>query len=165
MKFLVFSDSHGCVETMAQAVAREQPQGVIHLGDCWPDGQALRRRFPGLPVYQVAGNCDRYCTDPGMVQILRLELEDVVCYLCHGHQFRVKMGLLRLKLAANEANAQVALFGHTHRSYCQDVEGLLLFNPGACGSFSGTYGVLELKQGAATGTIRPLSREDEEEIR
>ena len=164
MKFLVFSDSHGNVETMRQAVAWEQPQGIIHLGDCWPDGQALSRSLPGLPMYQVAGNCDRYCTSPGMVQILRLELGGVVCYLCHGHQFRVKMGLLRLKLAAQEANARVALFGHTHRSFCQETDGLLLLNPGACGSEYGTYGVLEWKQGAVTGEIRPLSRENEEDI-
>ena len=143
---------------------RQQEEKTLTYHQLTAQVQALRRSLPGLPVYQVAGNCDRYCTSPGMVQILRLELGGAVCYLCHGHQFRVKMGLLRLKLAAQEANARVALFGHTHRSFCQETDGLLLLNPGACGSEYGTYGVLEWKQGAVTGEIRPLSRENEEDI-
>ena len=39
-----------------------------------------------------------------------------------------------------------------------------MLNPGAGGSEYGTYGVLEWKQGAVTGEIRPLSRENEEDI-
>ena len=46
-----------------------------------------------------------------------------------------------------EAGAEVALFGHTHDAYCCEEGDLLLMNPGSCGSFSGTYGVIEVSNG------------------
>ena len=52
MKVLVLSDSHGNIFNMIQAVEREAPRMVFHLGDCWRDGEAgiwQLRLFPGLP--------------------------------------------------------------------------------------------------------------------
>lgn len=58
MKLLVFSDSHGNVANMEDAVRREEPDQVLHLGDVVRDADALRRRFPDLPMTRVRGNCD-----------------------------------------------------------------------------------------------------------
>lgn len=49
MKLLVFSDSHGNVANMEDAVRREEPDQVLHLGDVVRDADALRRRFPTFP--------------------------------------------------------------------------------------------------------------------
>ena len=49
MKVLVLSDSHGNIFNMIQAVEREAPRMVFHLGDCWRDGERLHDRFPELP--------------------------------------------------------------------------------------------------------------------
>lgn len=54
MKILILSDSHGSVESMEAVVARENPQAMVHLGDLWEDGKQLGRRFPGIPLYQMA---------------------------------------------------------------------------------------------------------------
>lgn len=145
MKLLVFSDSHGAVEPMAEAVRWEQPDLLIHLGDYCRDGEELRLLFPKIPMLQVAGNCDRYYNMGQYPEIIHTRQGGADLYLTHGHRQGVKQSLLRLKLAAQEAGAQVALFGHTHSAYCQESQGLTLMNPGACGSSRGTYGIITIE--------------------
>ena len=82
MKILILSDSHGCVEAMETVVAREKPQAMVHLGDLWADGKQLGKLFPDIPLYQVAGNCDRYGWEPGQDQIRTVSLDHVVIYIC-----------------------------------------------------------------------------------
>ncbi len=144
MKLLILSDSHGNVDAMQAAAKKECPDGIIHLGDCWRDSTALKELLPHIPMYRVQGNCDSYSWAPGRDDVLVWKFENVVFYMTHGHQHGVKMTLLRLHLAAKEAGARVALFGHTHRSLCEEHDGVMLMNPGSCGSFTGTYGIIEL---------------------
>ena len=58
MDILVLSDSHGAVAPMARAVELARPDLILHLGDCWRDGERLHSRFPDIPLEQVPGNCD-----------------------------------------------------------------------------------------------------------
>lgn len=49
MNILVLSDSHGNISNMEEAVEREKPDMILHLGDCWRDAERLRngiRTFP-----------------------------------------------------------------------------------------------------------------------
>ena len=64
MKVLVLSDSHSYLDFMTRAVEALRPDAVIHLGDYVNDGRELMEQFPGLPFYQVPGNCDAYRCDP-----------------------------------------------------------------------------------------------------
>ena len=43
---------------MYDAIERECPDAVFHLGDCYEDACDLRRSYPSLPVYAVLGNND-----------------------------------------------------------------------------------------------------------
>lgn len=154
MKLLVFSDSHGQLEPMRMAIEQEKPQGIIHLGDHWRDSDRLAEEYPMLPLYRVAGNCDLYRMESGCTELLLCKIEGVLLYLTHGHRQNVKSTLLSLRLAAQEAGARAALFGHTHSALCQEVGGVLLLNPGAAQAFRGSYGVLEIKDGQIHGTIQ-----------
>ena len=58
MKILVFSDSHGNIQNMEQAVRGDRPDYILHLGDVNPDARALRKLFPAIPMECVCGNCD-----------------------------------------------------------------------------------------------------------
>ena len=58
MKILVFSDSHGRLGAMMDAMERERPRRVFFLGDCYRDGEALRDAYPDVPMELVRGNCD-----------------------------------------------------------------------------------------------------------
>ena len=104
MKILVLSDSHGNIDNMIQAVERESPRAIFHLGDCWRDGQRLHQRFPELPFEQVPGNCDFLSQEAAERLVC---LEDKRILLCHGHTYGVKQSLIAAGYAAEEQNLDV----------------------------------------------------------
>ena len=50
MKILVFSDSHGRLGLMLDAIEKERPQRVFFLGDNYRDGQARADACPDLAI-------------------------------------------------------------------------------------------------------------------
>lgn len=151
MKILVFSDSHGNLANMVQAVQQEAPRMLLHLGDCWRDAERLHEMFSDIPLHQVPGNCDFRPTEP-TEQLLFLEDKRVL--LCHGHTYGVKQSLLSAGYTAEEQNLDLFLFGHTHRPLV-DMRGKTLFlNPGSIGdSRFPSYGVVTLENGKLDGRI------------
>lgn len=145
MKILVLSDSHQMMNRMVEAVEREHPDYVVHLGDCTRDARELQQHYPMLPVACVSGNCD-FCD---MEEEIRLaEYGGVRILMAHGHQYGVKSGLLRYLLAAKENQVDVALFGHTHCAYCENETGIWMVNPGSCGPTARpTYALVEIENG------------------
>ena len=154
MKILVLSDSHGNINNMVQAVDREFPHMILHLGDCWRDGERLRDRFPALPFEQVPGNCD---FRPDLPAERLLFLEDKRVLMCHGHTYGVKQSLLRAGYKAEEENLDLLLFGHTHQPLV-DMRGKTLFiNPGSIGDyFHPFYAVVSIENGKVDGHTYPL---------
>lgn len=155
MKILVLSDSHGNVRDMIAAVEREQPRMILHLGDCWRDGERLREEFPDIPLYQVPGNCD---FRPGEETEKVLFVEDFRILICHGHTYGVKTSLLQAGFAAEEKNVDAFLFGHTHKPLVDRRGKTLFMNPGTLKSgYRPTYGVLTAEDGKIDGRIVPFS--------
>lgn len=148
MKILVLSDSHGTMQYMCDAVEKEQPDYIIHLGDLAKDAEELSAYYPNIPVASVRGNCDRFSDQP---ETRFAEYGGFRIFSCHGHTYGVKSGLLRASYAAKETGADIFLFGHTHIPFHDEADGLILLNPGACGRGNifgkPSYGVIELGQG------------------
>ena len=143
MKVLIFSDSHRELSYMRRAIESEQPDYVFHLGDHDSDAAELERECPLLPIAAVCGNCDAWGSDSPNVRLVTLG--GLRIFLCHGHTYGVKRGLLRVTYAAREAQADILLFGHTHEPYREkDRYGMTLFNPGSCGYGRPTYGCLTI---------------------
>jgi putative phosphoesterase len=61
---------------------------------------------------------------------------------------------------ARDRQCRAALFGHTHRAFCEEKEGILLFNPGSVSLPVGagpTFGLLDIsKEGVLTPQILHL---------
>ena len=139
MKILVLSDSHGNISNMVRAVHAESPRMIFHLGDCLRDAERLSAQIPDIPLCKVPGNCD-YCFTEPAEQILCLEDKRIL--LCHGHTYGVKHSMMSAGYAAMEKEADIFLFGHTHRAVCEQLEdGLWMMNPGSSRS---TYGIIEI---------------------
>ncbi len=147
MKILVLSDSHAGLIFMRYAIQAVKPDAVVHLGDYYEDASVLAEENPRLRFHQVPGNCDRN-------RMLRLEPE-VICYnvcgvklyMTHGHVQQIKrLGLGGLIAQAAAMGAQAALYGHTHIADCRLQDGMWILNPGACGSSSGTVGLIETEK-------------------
>ena len=147
MKVLVLSDSHSALSFMRLCIEMVAPEAVIHLGDHYDDGEVLAEEFPMVRFYQVPGNCDRYRYDLNVPETLVENIGGVKFYMTHGHRQGVKMGLSKLITDARSVNAQAALFGHTHRDYCQWDDGMWVVNPGSCGYYGGSAALITLADG------------------
>lgn len=145
MKVLVLSDSHSVRVIMRSAVALVRPDAIIHLGDHYADGEVIAEENMHVPVYQVPGNCDAHrCW--GKPELLCLDVFGVRMFMTHGHRQHVKQTLALLCKEAREMGAAIALYGHTHEAYVhREDDGLWVMNPGTCGSFGGSAGVIEVE--------------------
>ena len=140
MKILVFSDSHSFQGLMEAAIQREMPDHVLHLGDYEQDYNQLRGKFPDIPMQNVSGNCDFGPNTPDTTQA---KLGRARIFMTHGQRYYVKAQYLRVVYAAQEQNADVLLFGHTHRAECFREKDMWVMNPGAAGR-QGTYGIIDI---------------------
>ena len=155
MKLLVFSDSHGELSHMCEAIDREHPDYVFHLGDHDRDAEDLGRLYPALPIVSVRGNCD-YASDTPLVKLV--PLGGFRFFLCHGHTYGVKGSLLRVSYAALEQKADVLLFGHTHEPWLEQYGDLLQLNPGSCGyGYRPSFGRILIEQGKISASIELCS--------
>ncbi len=133
---------------MYDETLRQMPDVVLHLGDHISDADSLSYALPDIEILRVPGNCDyASVAQPSILT----ELGGVRMFLTHGHLFGVKLGLRRLWKQAQEMDAQIALFGHTHQPCCTCRDGIWLVNPGTCGNFGrASFGVIEI---ATDGTF------------
>ena len=145
MKAVVLSDSHGSFGELKKAVDAEIQNGgvsmIMFAGDVQRDADALRREYPRIPVAVVLGNNDWSVRDVPFDRTFTFAGKRV--FLTHGHKYHVKYGLNTLLLKAREENADICVFGHTHRAYCEEVSGVFMLNPGSAWL---TYAVLEVDE-------------------
>lgn len=145
MKLLVLSDTHRALGFACEAIEKEHPDAILHLGDHRSDAEDLSYAYAQPDWFYLPGNCDYV---PGAAQALTLDFEAVRVFATHGHGYEVKQGLSALCGAAKNAGAQLALFGHTHQQLLTQRDGLTLLNPGAAGSFGRHgYAVVEFESG------------------
>lgn len=160
MKILVLSDSHSALSFMRLCIEKVKPDCMVHLGDYFDDGQAMAEEYPHIPLYQVPGNCDKYRCPPFVQEMLIQKVGGVKLYMTHGHRHRVKQDTGRLILDAKSCGVDAVLYGHTHVANCyQDPDGLWILNPGSCGYFGGSAGLIETNNGKIT-SCRILRQED-----
>ena len=148
MKILVLSDSHSTLSFMRHCIEKVKPDAIVHLGDHFDDGEAMHEENPGIPFYQVPGNCDRYRCRPGQPEILIQRVCGVELYMTHGHKHNVKSYLGALLRDARLSGVAAVLYGHTHIADChREEDGLWVLNPGSCGYYGGSAGLIEVADG------------------
>ncbi|MDD3336248.1 MAG: metallophosphoesterase [Eubacteriales bacterium] len=157
-RVIAVSDSHGMTGELRSAVLaayqRGQVDAAVFLGDGYGDWKTvsteLKALHPETKLHAVRGNND-WGDDAPMAQLFKMD--GVTFYACHGHQHHVKYGLDRLMYAAREAEAQVALFGHTHQSCLTAEYGCWFINPGSVSGFEAPlYAEIIIEE---DGTVRP----------
>ena len=145
MRILVFSDTHGMIDSCISTVGRiGTVDMILHAGDVSSDAEDLSYIFPDIPVRYVCGNCEM----SRIQHELLIEAEGKRIYLTHGHLHNVKYeaGYSTLIKKAKDENADIAVFGHTHKPLCQNLGDLILLNPGSV-RYGSTYGVIEIENG------------------
>lgn len=152
MKILVFSDSHGRLGLMLDAIRAERPRRIFFLGDNYRDGESVADACPDLPVDMVRGNCD-FCAGPDE---LLVEAEGVRFFLTHGHKYQAKSGTELLVKAGRRRGAAVVCFGHTHIPLNAPEGGVWLLNPGTAGGVHNRpgYAVVTVEDGTYRADLK-----------
>lgn len=152
MSYLIVSDSHGdrlILQDLADFY-RGKVERMFHCGDSeLPANDPIWQDF-----ITVRGNCD-YDGGFQTVQICRTTADTIL--LTHGHLQNVKMGLVSLNQLAQQVQANVVLFGHTHELGVTLEKDRLFLNPGSIRLPRGrfriqTYALLETTPEAYTVT-------------
>ncbi len=145
MELLIFSDAHGRTDGILEAIRRQpkRPGAICFLGDGLREVEHMT--FDDTPLYAVRGNCDWSTSEQTPWTERTLFLEGHTILLTHGHLQGVKAGLGNLISYAASCNADVVLYGHTHKPTetvipAGSVIGsqtltrpMYLFNPGSVG--------------------------------
>lgn len=155
MRILVFSDSHRDVQSCLVMINKiAGVDMVIHAGDHAADAEDLQMIFPDIDVRFVCGNCD-FSKAPAE---LLFKADGKNIFLTHGHLHNVKYDSEYKTLAdsALEKNADIAVFGHTHKPFYKNTGNLILLNPGSI-RYGRTFGIIETDAGKLRADICDLN--------
>ncbi len=147
MKILVFSDSHGKYERMADVFSRDKYDVVLFLGDGISDFDKLQKsNMTSARMLSVKGNCDFF---DGTPEERIFDLDGFRVLMLHGHGKSVKHGTSVLEYYAREKGVDLVLYGHTHARDIRRIDGekpFYIFNPGSIGApgyLSPSFGYIE----------------------
>ena len=160
---LIVSDTHGKRERLERLISYRQKQlrsgdvlNLIFLGDGLVDLYSCSR-YGEIITHAVRGNCDFGVPfgpfGEDIPETAVITLGGYRIFVSHGHTLDVKSTRARLYEAAAAADADIALFGHTHAPLEEYITNervrslkkpLAVFNPGSLGDFSGSFGNLSI---------------------
>ena len=125
MQILIMSDTHGDKSIITKAKSYYLNADLcIHCGDSeLAYGDEALKDF-----YYVRGNCDR---DTQFAEEQIFEAENRIIYVTHGHLYNVKSTLMPLSYRAQEVNASIVCFGHSHLLGAEKIGNTLFLNPGS----------------------------------
>jgi putative phosphoesterase len=122
----LISDTHGVVRPGVHE-ALKGVELIFHAGDV--GGQEILDELALIaPVRAVFGNTDPP-GQPGLAERIDMELGGVHLHVSHGHE----VGSPTPAKLAERYNADVVIYGHTHRQMVSELDGRLFVNPGAAG--------------------------------
>lgn len=123
----LISDTHGLV----RPEVHEALAGValiLHAGDV--GGEDILAELETIaPVRAVFGNTDDL-DHAGLVHALDLTINGARVHVSHGHE----LGRPSAAVVGAAYDADVIVYGHTHRQVIERVAGRLVINPGAAGA-------------------------------
>lgn len=148
----LISDTHGLVRAGVHN-ALNGVELILHAGDV---GEGVLAEL-GLiaPVHAVFGNTDPP-DDTSLHQALELRIGELSIHVSHGHE----LGSPKAEKLASVYEADVIVYGHTHRQQVIEVGNKLIINPGAAGArrfnLPASVGLLTVSNGKASAQIVEL---------
>lgn len=130
MKILIVSDTHRKDGNLYDVIEKEKPLDMlIHLGDAEGSEHVIADWLnEGCELVMVQGNNDFFSS---LDREIELDLGPHRAFLTHGHYYNVSLDVDCLWEEAKDRGCDIAMFGHTHRPYLEEREGITLLNPGS----------------------------------
>lgn len=150
MRIAVVSDAHGARRWMDALLDVLPPvDALFFLGDMDHDAEylcyGLAEKQPKADFLLVAGNNDPFSKQPRTVE---RTIEGVRMLITHGHLFRgIRSARTSLAVYAQRRGCGLVLYGHTHVTRDEQVDGVRLVNPGAL--MDGKWALATLQDGQA----------------
>jgi len=121
----IIADTHGVIRDEALHALRDVDM-ILHAGDVGKPA-VLDALSAIATVHAVYGNVD--LPDGSLQASIDCEVEGVRVHMSHGHE----LGSPTPARLAARYDADVIVYGHTHRALVQQVGSTLVINPGAAG--------------------------------
>lgn len=139
VKIGILSDTHGLLRSEVLEVLKSCSV-ILHGGDVDKPEILDQLRLLGS-LYVVRGNNDKDWAE-GLSKTLSFEIEGVKFFMTHNKK----------DVAWDLKDAQVVIFGHSHKYLEKTIDGRLWLNPGSCGrrrfGQEITMAVMEVHQGS-----------------
>lgn len=116
----IISDTHGLLRPEVMEILKTCDY-ILHAGDVTDERLLDQIRFFGK-LYVVRGNCDGIWA-VRLAQIQRFRIEELEFAMIHDYH--------RIGTAYQEAD--VVIYGHSHKYTEEVIDGRLWLNPGSCG--------------------------------
>lgn len=147
MRIGLISDTHGTLRNRV-FTALDGVSRILHAGDIGPWDIVVELEAIA-PVTAVCGNTDRFDPRDRVPEVAAVEAAGYQIQVIHGHQLgSPKPAGLRAALP----DADIIVYGHTHRPLIEQVGDTLVVNPGSAGAarfgLSPSVAVLTLSDGA-----------------
>ncbi len=120
---LIISDYHKYEDKVLDLINKYKPHHIL----CCGDGESEDEFYIENKIISVKGNCD--FADLPLVKIV--EIADKKYLITHGHLYDVYFDIFKLYLLTIENKVDYVLYGHTHKQYIEEYEGVIFINPGA----------------------------------
>ncbi len=155
MKILVISDTH--IPHRAKSLPKEfydkveDVDAIIHAGD-FTSVDVLREMEGFKPLYAVYGNMDDADVYSLLPEIRVEEFEGVKVGIFHGVGSPLGIEKKVFQKFKNEnMDVDIVIFGHSHRWFYGEMEGVKLLNPGSATdkffSFKRSFAILTIENG------------------
>ena len=139
IKMGIISDTHGLLREEVKERLKDCTY-IFHAGDVDRPEIVDELRTMGF-LYVVRGNNDGYWAQ-NLRRSLNFSVGNVKFFMVHD----------RKDAAWELGDTQVVIFGHSHKYFCQEIDGRLWLNPGSCGRnrFGGevTMAVMTVENGS-----------------
>jgi putative phosphoesterase len=149
----LISDTHGLLRSEVHS-AFEGVELILHAGDVCGDDILQELRLIA-PVQAVYGNNDPP-GHPELTQSVELIFDGVRIHMSHGHE----LGRPKPEQVAARYDADVVVYGHTHKAVIAQIGTQLIINPGAAGprrfDSSPTVAKLTIQDGVASAELISL---------
>ncbi len=149
MRVLIISDTHGRHTGLDRALEEAGDIDLfIHLGDV-EGGEEYINAVVDCEKHMVRGNNDFFSDLPREEEFY---IGKYKVFITHGHAYYVSLNPEYITEEGAARKADIVMFGHTHKPYLEQKDGITVLNPGSI-SFprqegrKGSYMIMEIDEG------------------
>lgn len=167
-KIMVLSDTHDDMATMRMVLdylKDVRVDMVIHLGDYYNDTDILEKE--GYPLIKVPGTWDPHYYDREVPNRRFIEVAGWKIFLTHTPEshYNDLADDLKPEMIMHNGQADLFLYGHTHRAEIKRRQGVIMINPGhmSCDEHRGcplTFALLEINEKIISASLWQLFNDD-----